>query len=318
MANKVVPKKTKKELDEAKKRRWMMILLAVLMVGTMIIVPLAVLFNPTQLHQTVTDNTQKTVGLNSIVDALMYLPQNANYVRYVDLNASSTVAEWMTINYQRNLPNVSMFGVKPLKDVLASFPYPTMGLSFVDDPQVVVLTDFGPGFDNASYPKTTINGAELRQVNSYYGFSIDSNPTVSGRQDYVWRIDNFMKTSTPSNSAYAAYADLFEQANLSSVRKAQFATVGTSGTLGFGDRYYAGVTPLNETICDYTIVIHLNQTLNETRMQEIAERWQTGASLYGIDASSPQFKANYVVMTAKGDTYACLNDMVTSWDFAIG
>ncbi len=127
-----------------------------------------------------------------------------------------------------------------------------------------------------------------------------------------------MKVSTPSNSAYATYADLFEQANLSSVRSAKFAAVGTSGTLGFGDRYYAGVTPLNDTICEYKIVIHLNQTLNETRMEDIAERWQTGASLYGIDASTPQFKNNYVVMTARGDTYACLNDMVTSWEFTKG
>jgi hypothetical protein len=318
MANKVVPKKTKKEIEEAKKRRWMVILLAVLMVGIMIIVPLAILFNPTPLHQVPTDDTPKTSGLNSIVDALTYLPPNANYVRYIDLNASSTVAEWMTINYGSNLPNASMFGVKPLKDALASFPYPTFGLSIVEDPQVIVLTDFGPGFDNASYPKTTINGADIRQVNSYYGFSIDSYPTVSGRLDYVWQIDNFMKTSTASDSAYATYAGLLEQANLSSVRKAQFATVGTSGTLGFGDRYYAGVTPLNDTICDYTIVIHLNQTLNETRKQEITQHWQIGASLYGIDASTPQFNANYVVMSAKGDTYACLNDMVTSWDFTRG
>jgi hypothetical protein len=318
MADKVVPKKTKKELDEAKKRRWMVILLAVLMVGTMIIVPLAVLFNPTPLHEATTDDTPKTSGLNSIVDALMYLPPNANYVRYADLNASSTVAEWMSVNYGSNLPNVSMFGVKPLKDALASFPYPTFGLSIVENPQVIVLTDFGPGFDNASYQKTTINGAEIRLVNNLYGFSIDSYPTVSGRKEYVSLIDNFMKTSTASDSAYATYADLFEQANLSSVRKAQLAAVGTSGTLGFGDRYYAGVTPLNDTYCDYKIVIHLNQTLNETRMQEIADRWQTGASLYGIDASTPQFKTNYVVMSARGDTYACLNDMVTSWDFTKG
>ena len=53
-------------------------------------------------------------------------------------------------------------------------------------------------------------------------------------------------------------------------------------------------------------------------MQEIADRWQTGASLYGIDLPTPQFKANYVVMSAKGDIYNCLNDMVTSWEFIRG
>jgi hypothetical protein len=317
MANKVVPKKTKKELDEAKKRRLMIILLAVLMVGTMIIVPLAVLFNPTPLHQASTDETPKTSGLNSIVDALTYLPPNANYVRYADLN-DSTVNEWTYLNFGRNIPNMSVFGKMPYKDVLATFPYPTLGIAVVNDPQVVVLTDLGGVYDNTSYQKTTINDAQLRIVQDPYAFSADSFPTVSGHKEYVWRIDNFMKSSTASDSAYATYADLFEQANLSSVRKAKFATVGTSGTLGFGDRYYAGVTPLNDTMCDYTIVIHLNQTLNETRMQEIAERWQTGASLYGIDASSPQFKTNYVIMSAKGDTFNCLNDMVTSWEFSIG
>ncbi|HEY3274166.1 MAG TPA: hypothetical protein VGJ92_10400 [Methanocella sp.] len=292
--------------------------MAVLMVGTMIIVPLAVLFNPSPLHTATTDNNQKTGTFNSIVDALMSLPPNANYVRYVDLNASSTVNEWMTLNYKSNLPNVTMFGAKPLKDALASFPYPTLGLSNVENLQVVVLTDFGPGFDNASYQKTSINGAELRLVNSVYGFSTDTYPTVSGRKEYVSIIDNFMKSSTASDSAYATYADLFEQANLSSVKTAQFAAVGISDSLGFGDRYYAGVTPLNDTICDYKVVIHLNQTLNATRMQDIAERWQTGASMYGIDASTPQFKDSYVVMSAKGDIFNCLNDMVTSWEFARG
>jgi hypothetical protein len=317
MANQVAPKKTKKEIEEAKKRRRNVLILALLMVGIMLFGVLLQFLNPTPLHDASTDDTQKTGTMNSIVDVLRYLPEPANYVRYADLTNNSTVAEWMSLNYGKNLPNASLFGAKPLKDALASFPYPTMGLSILEDP-VVVLTDFGPGFDNASYQKTTINGAEIRLVNSLYGFSIDSNPTVSGRIEYVAIIDNFMKGSTLSNRAYSRYADLFEQANLSSVRSAKFATVGTSGTLGFGDRYYAGVTPLNDTTCEYKIVIHLNQTLNETRMQQIADQWQTGASLYGIDVSVPQFKANYVIMSAKGDTFNCINDMVTSWDFAKG
>jgi hypothetical protein len=318
MANKVAPKQTKKELEDAKKRRMMIILMAVLMVGTMIIVPLAVLFNPTPLHQASTDDAQKTGTLNSIVDALMYLPQSANYVRYVDLNASSVVKEWAMVNIGRNMPNETIFGKMPVKDVVASFPFPTLSKVIIEDPQVIVLSDFGGSYDNASYQKTTVNGAPLRVVQGSYAFSTDTFPTVSGRQDYVAIMDYFIKGSTPADSAYATYADLLEQANLSSVRSAQFATVGTSGTLGFGDRYYAGVTPLNSTMCEYKVVIHLNQTLNETRMQEIAERWQTGASLYGIDTSAPQFKANYVVMVARGDTYACLNDMVTSWDCTKG
>jgi hypothetical protein len=319
MANKVAPRKTQKELDEAKRRRLMIILMAVLMVGTMIIVPLAVLFNPTPLHEATTDNAQKTGAFNSIVDALMFLPENANYVRYADLNASSAVSEWALLNIGSNMPNASIFGKMPLKDVVASVPYPTLGLATIEDPQVVVLSDFGTSYDNASYQKATAaNGAQLRIVQGSYAFSTDTYPTISGRQEYVAAIDSFMRSSTATNSAYASYADLFEQANLSSVRKAQFATVGISGSLGFGDRYYAGVTPVNDTMCDYKIVIHLNQTLNESRMQDIAVRWQDGAALYGIDASTPQFKTNYVVMSARGDTFNCLNDMVTSWDFTRG
>jgi hypothetical protein len=317
MANKAAVKKTKKELEEERKSRWLKIILATVLVLIMIIVPLATLFNPTPLHDATSDGTQKTGTFDSIADALMDLPQNANYVRFVDLNASQAVTDWAMLNIGRNMPNVSMFGVMPLKDVVASFPYPTLGLSIVENPQVIVLSDFGPGYDNASYQKTTINGVPLRVVNNVYGFSTDSYPVVSGRKEYVAIIDNFMKGSTPANSAYATYADLIEQAN-QSARNAKFAVAGTSGSLGFGDRYYAGVTPLNDTMCDYKIVIHLNQTLNETRMQDIADRWQTGASLYGIDVMAPQFKTNYVVMSAKGDTYLCLNDLVTSWDFIRG
>jgi hypothetical protein len=308
---------TKKEQDEAKKRRWMIILLAVLMVGTMLIVPLAYIFNPTPLHNAPSDGTQKTGNFNSIVDALMDLPPNANYARYVDLNASSAVSDWAAINIGYNLPNETLFGAKPLKDALASFPYPTLSLSITENPQVIVLSDMGKNFDNASYPKTTMGGVELRLVNNAYGFSTDSYPVVSGRKEYVAAIDYNMRSTTAANSAYANYADLLEEAN-QSARNAKFAVVGTSSSLGFGDRFYAGLTPLNDTYGDYKIVIHLNQTLNETRMQEIANRWQTGASLYGIDTNAPQFDSNFVVMAARGDIYQCLSDMVTNWEFIRG
>jgi hypothetical protein len=319
MASKAAPKKTKKEMEADKRSRLMKIILATVLVLIMIIVPLATLFNPSSLHNVGTDGTEKTVTFNSIADALMDLPTNANYVRYVNLTASSAVTNWTMLNLASNLPNATMFGRMPRTDVVASFPYPRFGLAYVEpsNQQVIVLSDFGPNFDNASYQLTTIGDAQLRLINSVYGFSIDSYPVVSGRKEYVAAVDSFMRSSTASNSAYPEYSALIAQAN-QSVSQVAFAAAGTSSTLDFGDRYYASVTPLDGTQCDYRIVIHLNQTINETRMQEIGDRWTAGASLYGIDANSPQFKGSYVVMVAKGDIDSCLNDMVTNWDFIRG
>lgn len=319
MANKAVPKKTKKEMEEAKKRRRMILLLAILMVGIMLFGVLLQFLSPSSLRVTDTDNTEKTGTFNSIADALMDLPTNANYVRYVNLNTSSAVTNWAMFNLKGNMPNASIFGRMPLKDVVASFPYPRFGLAYVEpqQQQIVVLSDFGPNYDNASYQATSIGDVQLRMINSIYGFSTNSYPIVSGRKEYVAAVVDFMKGSTASNSAYAEYASLIEQAN-QSAGKAAFAVAGTSSSLGFGDRYYATVTPLDGTQCDYKIVIHLNQTINETRMEEIGNRWTTGASLYGINANSPQFKGSYVVMSAKGEIESCLNDMWNNWDFIRG
>jgi hypothetical protein len=317
MANKGAVKKTKKELDAEKKSRMLKIILAAVLVLIMIIVPLATLFNPTSLHNVNDNSGQKTGSFSSISDALMDVPQSANYVRYVDLNASATITNWTMANLGNNLPSPVIFGRTPYRDAVAAFPYPTLGLANVEDPQVVVLSDFGHGYDNASYQKTTVGGAQLRIVQGTYGFSTDTYPTVSGRQEYVALIDSFIQGSTPADSAYATYSDLIQQVN-QSVQAAKFAVAGTSTSLGFGDRFYAAVTPLNDTMCDYRIAIHLNQTLNDSQMQDIADRWTTGASLYGIDAMAPQFKGGYVVMTARGDIENCLNDMVTNWDFVRG
>lgn len=317
MASKAAPKKTKKEIEADKRSRLLKIVLATVLVLIMIIVPLATLFNPSPLHTADTDGTEKTGSFNSIADALMDLPTNANYVRYVNLSTSSAVTNWTMVNLANNLPNASLFGRMPLTDVVASFPYPRFGLAYTENPQVVVLSDFGPNYDNASYQATTIGDVQLRLINSIYGFSTNSYPVVSGRKEFVAALVDFMKGSTASNSAYPEYASLIEQAN-QSVRKAAFAVAGTSSNLGFGDRYYATVTPLDSTQCDYRIVIHLNQTINETWMEEIGNRWTTGASLYGINANSPQFKGSYVVMSAKGEIESCLNDMVTNWDFIRG
>ena len=317
MANKGAVKKTKKELEADKRSRMLKIILAAVLVLIMIIVPLATLFNPTSLHNVNDNGDQKTGSFNSIADALMDVPENANYVRFVDLNASQAITNWTMASLGNNMPRADIFGMTPYKDVVAAFPYPTLGLANVEDPQVVVLSDFGQAYDNASYQKTTVGSAQLRLVQGTYAFSTDTYPTVSGRQEYVALIDSFIQGSTPSDSAYATYSDLIQQAN-QSVQAAKFAVAGTSTSLGFGDRFYAAIVPLNDTRCAYKIAIHLNQTLNQSQTQDIADRWTTGASLYGIDAQAPQFKSGYVVMTAEGDIDNCLNDMVTNWDFIRG
>jgi hypothetical protein len=315
MASKAAPKKTKKEIEADKRSRLLKIILATVLVLIMIIVPLATLFNPSSLHDVGTDSNEKTGAFNSIADALMDLPTNANYVRYVNLNTSSAVTDWTTLNLKGNLPNASLFGRLPLADVVASFPYPRFGLAYVEPRQAVVLSDFGPGYDNASYQASSIGDVQLRMVNSVYGFSTNSYPVVSGRKEYVAAVVDFMKGSAAANSAYSDYAGLLEQAN-QSARIAAFAVVGTSNTLGFGDRYYAGITPLNATWCDYKIVIHLNQTLNETQKNDLAGQWQMGTSLYGMDSAAPQFKGSYVILSAKGSIDVCLDDMRGSgWYF---
>jgi hypothetical protein len=308
---------TKKEQEEAKKRKLMIIIFAVIMIGIMVIVPLATLFNPTSLHNAQTSETTKTRTFNTIQDALTYLPSSASYVRFVNLSTNDVVTSWAKANIGSNLPNTTLFGMSPYRDVVASFPYPSLSMTIIDDPQVVVLTDFGKGYDNANYTKTSINGYEMRVIQSPYAFSTDSYPTILGREEYVALIDNFIQTTTTTAStAYSTYSGLLAQANQSD---AAFATVGITDYLGFGDLYYAGITPINDTMCDYKIVVHLNQTLNESQMQNIALQWQAGAALYGIETASPQFKDNYVILAARGDIESCLNDMISSnWYFIIG
>jgi hypothetical protein len=317
MANKAAPKKmTKKEMEEAKKRRTMLVILAVLMVGIMLLGVLLQFLAPSQLRVQNTNETQKVSTFNNIVDALKYLPEPASYVRFANLTANDVLTGWSVANIGHNLPNASMFGKLPYRDVVASFPYPTMGYAYVDNPQVVVLSDFGQGYDNASYQQTSLSGYQMRIIRDPYAFSTDSYPTIIGRKEYVATIDNFIKANTATaNTAAAKYADLIEQTN-GTASNDKFAVVGTTAFIDFGDRYYAGITPINATMCDYKIVVHLNQTLNESRMNDISLRWQIGAGQYGIDANAPQFKDNYVIMAARGDIESCLNDMASSnWYF---
>lgn len=317
MAKKAAPKMTKKEQEEAKKRRRMVILLALLMVGIMLFTVLLQFISPSTLPVNNNGNLQETGNFNSIADVLKRLPASASYVRFVDLNASQAVTDWAKANLGHNLPNESLFGRLPYKDVIASFPYPTMGMGIIEDPQVIVLSDFGRGYDNASYQQTTIEGVPLRIILGSYAFSTDSHPTIIGRKEYVSAIDRFIKGSTQANTAYSTYVGLLARANMT-VENATLAVVGKSDSLGFGDLFYAGITPLNGTQCDYKIIIHLNQTLNESRMNDIGALWQMGSTLYEIDANAPQFKDDYVTLSARGDIDKCLDSMMKSWDFLRG
>jgi|AGTN01.2.fsa_nt_gi hypothetical protein len=322
MANKAAPKMTKKEIEEAKKRRLMVIILAIFMVGIMLLGVLLQFFSPSSIRVTDNGDAGTTNAFNSIVDALKYLPSNANYVRYVDLNASSAIAEWSRSNpyVGANLPNASIMGTTAKKDALASFPYPTLSLLVIEDQQqAIVLSDFGGKYDNEKYSKVSIKGVDLRMVTDLYGFTADSYPTISGRKEYVTEVANFIKGSTSANTAYADYAGLIAHAN-QSASTAQFAVVGTSVSLGLGDRYFAGVTPINDTMCDYKIVLHLNQTFNETRQKELSDSWQGGAAVYGIQSQPLEFIDDYLIMSARGSIKTCLDDMAetTRWNFILG
>ncbi len=77
-----------------------------------------------------------------------------------------------------------------------------------------------------------------------------------------------MEAGSVSESAYANYGDLLEQAAGTNATpdEAQFAVVGSTSSIGFGDRYYAGIAPVNEMTSDYTIVVHMSGALNETQI----------------------------------------------------
>ncbi len=312
MANKATVKKTEKEIKQDKKNRLMIILLAIFLVGTMILVPLAVLFTPSRIDGGSTDNDKGK--FNSIVDTLKDLPQNAKYLRYADLNSSNTVSSWVKYNFYSNIANSTLFGREPLKDAFALYPLPTFGY-FDESQQWVLLSDFGPNFDNASFTEETYKGYPMRTISTVYAFSPKTHPVVTGRKETVAAVDDFITSGPVSRSAYADYAGVLEQAASTNgtPSKAQFAVVGTSSSIGFGDRYYAGIAPVNEMTSDYTIVVHLDSPLNATQQQTFRTTYRDAALRYGLDSFEPRFSDNYLVIEARGDTIVCLFDMVNNW-----
>ena len=318
MANKPAVKKTPKEIKQQKRNRLMIILLAIFLIGTMVIVPLAVLFNPSTIDGGSTDTDKGK--FNSIVDALSDVPPGVQYMRFVNLTANDGISNWAMTNLGGSIPNATIFGKAPEKDAIAFYPFPTFGYFDVNQ-QWVSLSDFGPNFDNATYSLTTVNGFDLRMINTVYAFSKGTTPVISGRKENVAAVQNFLTLGSVSQSAYPSYSDLFQQiaSRNQTAKDAKFAVVGQTTAFGVGDRYYAGITPLNATTCDYKIVVHLNQTLNLTEQQQYGTTWTMAALQFGLDSFSPEFTDNYLIVEARGSPEICLNDLVTNWpNFLVG
>jgi hypothetical protein len=312
MANKASVKKTAKEIKEEKSKRWLQIGLALLLIFIMIGAVFQVFFSGGPNNGGSTDTGKGK--FNSIVDALKDIPQNAKYLRYADLNSSSMVSEWVKSNFYSNIANATLFGAEPRKDVFALYPFPTFGY-FDESQQWVLLSDFGPNYDNATFTETTVSGYPMRMITSIFAFSPRTHPVVIGRKEVVATVDSFMEAGTSSQSAYADYSDLIEQASRTNATpdKAQFAVVGSSSSIGFGDRYYAGIAPVNEMTSDYTIVVHTGGPVNETQQQDFRTTYREAALQFGLDSFEPRFTDNYLIIEARGDTIVCLYDMVTNW-----
>ncbi len=312
MAKKAAVKKTAKEIKEEKSKRWLQIGLALLLIFIMIGAVFQVFFSGGPNNSDSTDTGKGK--FNSIVDALKNIPQNAQYLRYADLNSSSMVSEWVKSNFYSNIANATLFGAAPRKDAFALYPFPTFGY-FDESQQWVLLSDFGPNYDNATFTEATVSGYPIRMITDVYAFSPKTTPVVIGRKEAVATVDYFMDAGSVSQSAYADYSDVLEQAARTNATpdKAQFAVVGSSSSIGFGDRYYAGIAPVNEMSSNYTIVVHLGGAVNETQQKNFQTTYKQAALQFGLDSFEPRFTDNYLIIEARGDTIVCLYDMVTNW-----
>ena len=311
MAQKPSGKKGKKK-EGSNPNRWPLILLAVFFVVVMVIVPFYYAMQSPVKNQ---PGGQDANTFGSLADALQLLPSGAQYVRYADLNASGLIANWTMTNLQTSVPNLTTDGAQQVrKDAIASYPFPALGYT-TESTQVVSLSDFGPGFDNTSLTTVNVNGYPVRSVDGTHGFSIGKDPVISGRLEYVGAIESYEAQATVANSAYASYADLFDQiaSYPQTVKDAKFAIAGASSDMSLGDRYYAGVTPLNDTTSDYKIVMHLTAPLNATQMADYDATWQAAALQYGFLSFSPHFTDNYLVVDAVGSTETCLYDLYDNW-----
>ncbi len=92
-------------------------------------------------------------------------------------------------NLGGSIPNATIFGKVPQKDAIVFYPFPTFGYFDVSQ-QWVSLSDFRPNFENTNYTLSTVNGMDLRMINTVYAFSQGTTPVISGRKENVAAVKN--------------------------------------------------------------------------------------------------------------------------------
>ncbi|HMK45395.1 MAG TPA: hypothetical protein VK436_02105 [Methanocella sp.] len=260
------------------------------------------------------NNSTPTVQFNSIVDGVKIAPNGADYIRYIDLNASPEVRNWAMSNLSNSLPNPDTFGAQPRKDMFVDYPMGYFG-SYND--QWVMVTDFGSDFQNMNYSETTYQGVTLETIDdNYYTFS-QTWPVISGPAQNVAGMVNFMKGGIGRNTSYDDYSDLFDQLKGYPINANQacMATVGTSSAFNDSDRYYAGITPSGDNFT-YQAVLHMNRTLTDEEKATYKSRLEK-AGIYSalFNSYQIQFQGDYMVLQATGNWTTCVSDMQNSWKF---
>jgi hypothetical protein len=298
-------------------KNWWKLVIPVILVIIMVFSVFSLCVNTEDLPTT--GNTSTTKAFGNIGDGLKLLPPGAQYVRYIDLESNTELRNWALDNLNGSLPNAGIFGAQAKKDMLATYPFPYFGFfKQFGDMQVVSLADFGPNFDNKNYSSMVHDSESMRSINELYKFTPDTYPVIHGQTECVAAEKNFLN----SNSRYSAsqsYSDLFEQVRMypQTADDARLAVVGNTSTLAFGDRYFAGVTPTNDT-WNYKIVVHLNRTLTEEEKTTYQSHFETIATYVShFDYYQVKFTDKYMIVDAGSNLTTCMKDMRDSWNFLI-
>lgn len=259
--------------------------------------------------------------LDGIVDALRLLPSNASFVRYADMKADTQLNESMYKNYWNTLPPASIFNAYPQKDAVAVYP---LGYFGNGTQNVVSLTDFGSARINKSYTAFTIYDQMVLMANSYYYFSSETSPVVSGGAENVAKTLQVMLGN--NSSSYGTYSDLFDKLKSKGI-PIDNMTLETAGKDAYVPlpnvsslSYYAGIGPmkdrpanLTEQEYSYVAVIRLNRTPTDSEWEQII-LLSGSKKLTGYHKYNPQIYEDYMVIEAEAPLSACMEDMV-NWGF---
>lgn len=307
--------------------KWAKIVIPLLMILVVIGMIIPSVLTGSKINSSSTTSSSLSKSFDNIRDALNILPTGVSYLRYVDLKNDSQVNNWMQSYYFNTLPTSQVFGASPVRDALAIYPEGYFGdvqTSSVGD--VMSLTDFGNGTLNDSY--SWANSNTMRKINSYYYFSPESSPVVSGGANAVSYTLNALVGNV--NSSYNDYADLFDELRWKQVSTANMTleTVGNNCTIPISnvnltvDRFYAGIGATNETMVvnnttyvkySYVVALHVNQTPSDSDAKFLylleSSNEKMGFSDYGI-----QIYGDYIIIQAHGPMVVCAYDMMT-WGF---